>query len=223
MWKLNFWVNIMRSGLLGKKLGMVRVFGEDGSQYAVTVLKIEQHDVLSHKKNDKHGYSAAVVGTIEEEERKISKPMKGVFKTFGDKFYKKVKEFRLPEDSLPAIGSSYGADMFASGQYVDVTGISIGKGFAGPMKRHNFGGLRASHGVSVSHRSHGSTGNREDPGKVFKGKKMAGHMGNAKVTMQNLVVHSANVEEGLLLIRGGVPGSEGGYVLIKDAVKKVRQ
>lgn len=208
----------MRSGLLGKKVGMVRVFADDGSQYAVTVIKVEQHNVLSYKKNDKHGYTAAIIGTIEVEEKKVSKPMIGVFKSFGDKFYKKLKEFRMSENELPEIGTSYGADIFSAGQCVDITGVSIGKGFAGGMKRHNFGGLRASHGVSVSHRSHGSTGNREDPGKVFKGKKMAGHMGNTQVTVQNLVVHG--VDDDLLLIRGGIPGSKGGYVLIKDAIKK---
>lgn len=211
----------MRSGLLGKKIGMTRILSDDGSQYAVTVLKIEQHDVLFHKTLDKHGYDAVVVGTIETEEKKLSKPECGFFKKLGGKFYKKVKEFRLPSTEIPAIGSSYGANMFSSGQVVDVTGVSIGKGFAGGMKRHNFGGLRASHGVSVSHRSHGSTGNRTDPGKVFKGKKMAGHMGYEKVTIQNLTVHATDGD--LLLIRGGVPGPEGGYVLVKDAVKRKQQ
>ena len=211
----------MRSGLLGKKLGMTRILSEDGRQYAVTVLKIEEHNVLAHKTEEKHGYTAAVVGTIETEERKLTKPMQGFFKGLAAKCFKKVKEFRLPAADLPEIGSVYGADMFVSGQTVDVTGISIGKGFAGAMKRHNFGGLRASHGVSVSHRSHGSTGNRTDPGKVFKGKKMAGHMGNEQVTVQNLTVHGTDGD--LLIIRGGIPGPESGYVLIKDAVKRKQQ
>lgn len=208
----------MRSGLLGKKLGMTRVFGDDGRQYAVTVLKVEQHEVLSHKTIEKHGYEAVVVGTVETEEKKLTKPMQGYFKALGGKFYKKLKEFRLPLSEAPSVGTVYGAEQFTAGQFVDVTGKSIGKGFAGGMKRHNFGGLRASHGVSVSHRSHGSTGNREDPGKVFKGKRMAGHMGDEYVTLQNMKVYATDGD--LLLIHGGVPGAEGSYVLIKDAVKR---
>ena len=208
----------MRSGLLGKKLGMTRILSDDGRQYAVTVLKIEPHNVIAHKTADKHGYDAVVVGTIETEENKLNKPMRGFFKALGGKYYKKLHEFRVETENMLAVGSTYGADIFTSGQFVDVTGTSIGKGFAGPMKHHNFGGLRATHGVSVSHRSHGSIGNREDPGKVFKGKRMAGHMGSETVTLQNLVVHG--VDGDLLLIRGGVPGPEGGYVLIKDAVKR---
>ncbi|MDR1362228.1 MAG: 50S ribosomal protein L3 [Holosporaceae bacterium] len=209
----------MRSGLLGKKLGMTRVFSDGARQFAVTVLKIEKHCVLSHKTLESHGYDAAVVGTVETVENKINKPMQGYFKSLGcGKFFRQLKEFRLDGADLPAIGTSYGAEIFEPGQLVDVAGVSIGKGFAGGIKRHNFGGLRASHGVSVSHRSHGSTGNREDPGKVFKGKRMAGHMGNEMVTLQNLVVHG--VEGDLLLIRGGVPGPEGSYVVIRDAVKK---
>jgi large subunit ribosomal protein L3 len=208
----------MRSGLLGKKLGMTRILCDDGRQYAVTVLKIERHDVLAHKTTKQHGYDAVIVGTVETEERKLNKPMRGFFRALGEKFYKKVKEFRLLAGELPEIGTSYGADLFETGNFVDVTGVSIGKGFAGSIKRHNFGGLRATHGVSLSHRSHGSIGNREDPGKVFKGKRMAGQMGNVTVTMQNLTVHGTDGD--LLLIRGGVPGSEGGYVLVKDAVKR---
>ncbi|MBQ7673894.1 MAG: 50S ribosomal protein L3 [Alphaproteobacteria bacterium] len=207
----------MRSGLLGKKLGMTRILADDGRQYAVTVLKIEPHNIIAHKTVDKHGYDAVVVGTIETEENKLNKPMRGYFKALGGKYYKKLHEFRVPADQMQAIGTTYGAEIFTSGQCVDVTGTSVGKGFAGPMKRHNFGGLRATHGVSLSHRSHGSIGNREDPGKVFKGKRMAGHMGNETVTLQNLVVHG--VDGDLLLIRGGIPGAEGSYVLVKDAVK----
>ena len=207
----------MRSGLLGKKLGMTRILADDGRQYAVTVLKIEPHNIIAHKTVDKHGYDAVVVGTIETEENKLNKPMRGYFKALGGKYYKKLHEFRVPADQMQAVGTTYGAEIFTSGQCVDVTGTSVGKGFAGPMKRHNFGGLRATHGVSLSHRSHGSIGNREDPGKVFKGKRMAGHMGNETVTLQNLVVHG--VDGDLLLIRGGIPGAEGSYVLVKDAVK----
>ncbi|MDR1375706.1 MAG: 50S ribosomal protein L3 [Holosporaceae bacterium] len=209
----------MRTGLLGKKLGMTRILSDDGCQYAVTLLKIEQHEVLSHKTIEKHGYEAVVVGTIgTEEERRLTKPMQGYFKALGGKFYKKLKEFRVSSSKAPEVGTIYGADFFSAGQYVDVTGISIGKGFAGGMKRHNFRGLRASHGVSVSHRSHGSTGNREDPGKVFKGKKMAGHMGNRQVTLQNLKIYGT--DDNLLIVLGSVPGPEGGYVLVKDAIKR---
>lgn len=199
---------------------MTRILSDDGGQHAVTVLKVEPHEVLFHKTMEKHGYEAVVVGTAEAVEGRLSKPMRGYFKAFGGKFYKRLKEFRVSSEVAPAVGTVYGADFFSAGQYVDVTGISIGKGFAGGIKRHNFGGLRATHGVSVSHRSHGSTGNREDPGKVFKGKRMAGHMGNQQVTLQNLKVYGT--EGDLLLVLGGVPGPEGGYVLIKDAVKRKR-
>ncbi len=211
----------MRSGLIGRKLGMTRVIADDGRQYAVTVLKVEQHEVLSHKTIEKHGYEAVVVGTEETKEHRLTKPMQGYFKALGGKFYKKLKEFRMAAAEFPAVGTTYGAEFFAAGQYVDVTGTSIGKGFAGGMKRHNFGGLRATHGVSISHRSHGSTGNREDPGKVFKGKRMAGHLGCDTVTVQNMKVYG--VDGDLLLIQGGVPGAEGSYVLVKDAVKRNQQ
>jgi large subunit ribosomal protein L3 len=207
----------MRSGLIGKKLGMTRILAEDGRDFAVTVLQVEQHEVLSHKTIEKHGYEAVVVGTVETKENRLTKPMQGYFKALGKKCYKKLKEFRLSLSDAPAVGTVYGAEMFTAGQLVDVTGTSIGKGYAGPMKRHNFGGLRATHGVSVSHRSHGSIGNREDPGKVFKGKKMAGHLGCETVTIQNMKVYGT--DGNLLLIQGGVPGAEGSYVLIKDAAK----
>lgn len=208
----------MRSGLLGKKVGMTRVIADDGSQYAVTVLKVEQHEVLSHKTEEKHGYEAVVVGTVETEENRLTKPMQGYFKALGGKSYKKLKEFRMSAEEFPAVGTTYGAEFFNAGQFVDVTGVSIGKGYAGGMKRHNFGGLRATHGVSISHRSHGSIGNREDPGKVFKGKRMAGHLGDETVTIQNMKVYGA--EGDLLLIQGGVPGAAGSYVLVRDAVKR---
>ncbi len=211
----------MRSGLLGKKIGMTRIITDDGRQHAITVLKVEQHEVLSYKTIEKHGYEAVVVGTVETKENKLTKPMQGYFKKLGVKFYKKLKEFRMPSDNFPAIGTTYGADFFSAGQYVDITGTSIGKGYAGGMKRHNFGGLRATHGVSISHRSHGSTGNREDPGKVFKGKKMAGHLGNEKVTIQNMKVFGTDGD--LLLIQGGIPGADGSYVLVKDSVKRKQQ
>lgn len=212
----------MRSGILGKKLGMTRVLGDDGRQYAVTVLKVENHEVLALKTVESHGYDAAVVGTSLVEEKKLAKPQVGFFKSLGlERFYKKIKEFRISANEAPKVGDVYDASIFEAGQFVDVTGTSIGKGFAGAMKRHNFGGLRASHGVSVSHRSHGSTGNREDPGKVFKGKRMAGHMGCAQVTLQNVKVYG--IDNDLLLVQGGVPGPKGSYVLIKDALKRGRK
>ena len=207
----------MRTGLIGKKIGMTRILSDDGRDFAVTVLQVEQHEVLCHKTIEKHGYEAVVVGTIETKEHRLTKPMQGYFKALGKKCYKKLKEVRLSSSEAPAVGTVYGPEMFEAGQYVDVTGTSIGKGYAGPMKRHNFGGLRATHGVSVCHRSHGSIGNREDPGKVFKGKKMAGHLGSETVTVQHMKVYG--VDGNLLLIQGGVPGSEGSYVLIKDAAK----
>lgn len=173
--------------------------------------------MLSHKTIEKHGYEAVVVGTVETNEKRLTKPMQGYFKALGKKCYKKLKEFRIAASEAPAVGTVYGVEMFTAGQFVDVTGRSIGKGFAGGMKRHNFGGLRASHGVSVCHRSHGSIGNREDPGKVFKGKKMAGHLGDETVTVQNMKVYGT--DGNLLLIQGGVPGAEGSYVFIRDAVK----
>jgi large subunit ribosomal protein L3 len=211
----------MRSGILGKKLGMTRVFADDGRQYAITVLKVEPHHVLSHKTVEKHGYEAVVVGTVETEEKKLTKPLQGYFKALGGKFFKMLKEFRVPLTEAQTVGEVYGADFFMGGQYVDVSGTSIGKGFAGAMKKYKFRGLRATHGVSVSHRSLGSIGNREDPGKVFKNKKMAGHMGHEEVTMQNLKVYG--VDGDLLLICGGVPGPDGGYVLVRDAVKRTQQ
>jgi len=207
----------MSIGLVGKKLGMTRMLAEDGSQVAVTVLQIATHEVLAHKTVGKHGYAAAVVGTVETEERKLNKPTAGVFKALPtEKFYRIIKEFR--DEELPDVGTTFGAELFAEGEFVDVTGVSIGKGFAGPMKRHNFGGLRASHGVSISHRSHGSTGNRTEPGRVFKGKKMAGHMGARRVTVQNLKVYGHR--DDLLLIVGAVPGSKSGWLTVKRAVKK---
>jgi len=211
----------MRSGLIGKKLGMTRVFTEDGREHAVTLLKIEKHEVISQKTIDKDGYNAVVVGTLPVAEHKLTKPMQGYFKALGVDCYKMVREFRAIDGDLLEKGFSYGADYFETGSIIDVTAVSIGKGFAGPMKRHYFGGLRATHGVSVSHRSHGSTGNREEPGRVFKGKKMAGHMGAKQVTIQNLKVFS--IDGDLLVIEGSVPGPEGGYVIVKDAVKKRKQ
>lgn len=207
----------MRSGLIGKKLGMTRIFTEDGREHAVTLLKIEKHEVISQKTIDKDGYNAVVVGTFPVDEMKLTKPMQGYFKALGVGCYKMIREFRASDNALLEKGFSYGADYFAAGSIIDATAITIGKGYAGAMKRHHFGGLRATHGVSVTHRSIGSTGNREEPGRVFKGKRMPGHMGAKQVTIQNLKVFS--VDGDLLVIEGGVPGPEGGYVIVKDAVK----
>ena len=211
----------MRSGIIGKKLGMTRVFTEDGREHAVTLLKVEKHEIISHKTTEKDGYDAVVVGTLPVAEKKLTKPMQGYFKALGVECYKMVREFRFDQSEKPEKGFVYAADYFAAGEVVDVTGVTIGKGFAGGMKRHHFGGLRASHGVSISHRSHGSTGNREDPGRVFKNKRMAGHMGASQVTIQNLKVFA--VDGDLLIIEGGVPGAEGGYVVVKEAVKRKQQ
>lgn len=221
MLKFGYWVKIMFAGLVGKKLGMSCIICDDGRRLAVTVLKVAQHEVLAHKTVEKHGYEAVIVGSVEVEEKKLKKPMQGVFKKLGSKFFKILKEFR-PEsgDILPEIGTIYSADRFIDGMFVDVTGTSIGKGYAGPMKRHNFHGLRASHGVSASHRSHGSTGNRTDPGKVFKGKKMAGHMGHERVTIQNLKIVGTRQDNQLLLVEGAIPGPKGGYVIVNSAIKK---
>lgn len=208
----------MRSGIIGRKLGMTRVFSEDGREHAVTLLKVEKHEILSHKTLEKDGYDAVVVGSVPVAENKLNKPMQGYFKALGAECYRIVREFRFDGSEKPAPKSTYFADLFSAGDVVDITGVTIGKGFAGAMKRHHFGGLRASHGVSITHRSHGSTGNREDPGRVFKNKRMAGHMGHSQVTIQNLKVYA--VDGDLLAIEGSVPGCDGGYVIVRDAVKR---
>lgn len=208
----------MRSGIIGRKLGMTRVFSEDGREHAVTLLKVEKHEILSHKTLEKDGYDAVVVGSVPVAENKLNKPMQGYFKALGAECYRIVREFRFDGSEKPAPKSVYFADLFSAGDVVDVTGVTIGKGFAGAMKRHHFGGLRASHGVSITHRSHGSTGNREDPGRVFKNKRMAGHMGHSQVTIQNLKVYA--IDGDLLVIEGSVPGCDGEYVVVRDAVKR---
>ncbi len=210
----------MRSGVIAKKLGMTRLFMEDGKQIPVTVLQMDNVQVVAQKTSDKDGYSAVQLGAGSVKAKNVSKPMRGHFAAAKVEPKRKLVEFRVAADNLIEVGAEITADHYLEGQYVDVAGTSIGKGFAGAMKRHNFGGLRASHGVSISHRSHGSTGQCQDPGKVFKGKKMAGHMGAARVTTQNLQVVKTDVERGLLMIKGAVPGSKGGWVTIKDAVKK---
>ena len=209
-----------RTGLIAKKIGMTRLFQEDGKQIPVTVLTLENLQVVAQRTADKDGYTAVQLGAGNAKAKRTSKAMRGHFAAAKVEPKRKVAEFRVAEENLIAVGEELSASHYNEGQYVDVTGTSIGKGFAGAMKRHNFGGLRASHGVSISHRSHGSTGQCQDPGKVFKGKKMAGHMGAARVTTQNLQVVKTDAERGVIMIKGAVPGSKGGWVTIKDAVKK---
>ena len=210
----------MRSGIIAKKVGMTRLFMEDGKQIPVTVLQLDNLQVVAQRTADKHGYSAVQLGSGSVKAKRVSKAMRGHFAVAKVEPKRKVAEFRVAPENLIEVGAEITADHYSEGQYVDVSGTSIGKGFAGAMKRHNFGGLRASHGVSISHRSHGSTGQCQDPGKVFKGKKMAGHMGAARVTTQNLQVVRTDADRGLIMIKGAVPGSKGGWVTIKDAVKK---
>jgi len=210
----------MRSGIIAKKVGMTRLFMEDGKQIPVTVLSMENLQVVAQRNTDKDGYTAVQLGAGAAKAKNTSKAMRGHFAAAKVEPKRKVAEFRVAPENLIEVGSEITADHYVQGQFVDVSGTSIGKGFAGAMKRHNFGGLRASHGVSISHRSHGSTGQCQGPGKVFKGKKMAGHMGAVRVTTQNLQVVKTDAERGLIMIKGAVPGSKGGWVTIKDAVKK---
>ncbi len=210
----------MRSGIIAQKVGMTRVFTDDGVHVPVTVLKIDSCQVIAVRRSESDGYTAVQIGAGKAKVKNVSKPMRGHFAKARVEPKRKVCEFRVGDDDLLEIGDELTADHFVAGQFVDVTGTSIGKGFAGAMKRHGFSGLRASHGVSVSHRAHGSTGQNQDPGRVFKGKKMAGHMGDRRVTVQNLSVVSTDAERGLVLVRGAVPGSEGGWVMISDAVKR---
>lgn len=210
----------MRSGLIAQKVGMTRVFTPEGVHVPVTVLKVEGNQVVAHRTEENDGYTAIQIGFDDAKVKNVTKPLRGHFAKANVEPKKKLVEFRVEADGLVAVGSELSADHFVAGQYVDVTGTSIGKGFAGAMKRHNFRGLEATHGVSISHRSHGSTGQCQDPGRVFKGKKMAGHLGAERVTTQNLTIVSVDAERGLLLVKGSVPGSKGGYVLVRDAVKK---
>ncbi|MBN13612.1 50S ribosomal protein L3 [Pelagibacterium nitratireducens] len=212
----------MRSGLIAQKLGMTRIFTDDGAHVPVTVLALQGCQVVGQRTQDKDGYVALQLGAGSVKVKNVSKAERGHYAAAKVEPKRKVVEFRVSEDNLIDVGAELQADHFIEGQLVDVTGTSIGKGFAGAMKRHNFGGLRASHGVSVSHRSHGSTGQNQDPGKVFKGKKMAGHMGAERVTTQNVKVVKTDVERGLIMVQGSVPGSKGGWIQIRDAVKKPR-
>lgn len=210
----------MRTGLIAKKLGMSRIFDVDGTHVPVTVLQVDGLEVVATKTQEKDGYTSVQLGCGAVKEKNLSKPLKGYFAKANVEPKKKLAEFRVSEDCLLSVGDKLSVEHFVPGQYVDVCGTSIGKGFAGVMKRHNFAGLEASHGVSISHRSHGSTGQRQDPGKVFKGKKMAGHMGDERVTVQNLKVVSIDADKGLIMVKGGVPGSENTWVYVTDAVKK---
>ena len=211
---------MIRSGVIAKKMGMTRLFMEDGKQIPVTVLQLDNLQVVAQRTEEKDGYTAVQLGAGSAKAKRTSAAMRGHFAAAKVEPKRKVAEFRVNADALIEVGAEISADHYLEGQYVDVAGTSIGKGFQGAMKRWNFGGLRASHGVSISHRSHGSTGQCQDPGKVFKGKKMAGHMGAAKVTTQNLEVVRTDVDRGLIMVKGAVPGSKGGWVTIKDAMKK---
>ena len=210
----------MRSGIIAKKVGMTRLFMDNGKQVPVTVLHMENLQVVAQRTNEKHGYTAVQLGAGLSKAKNVSKAMRGHFALAKVEPKRKIAEFRVAPENLIDVGAEITAEHYVEGQFVDVSGTSIGKGFAGAMKRHNFSGLRASHGVSISHRSHGSTGQCQGPGKVFKGKKMAGHMGAARVTTQNLQVVKVDSERGLIMIKGAVPGSKGGWVTVKDAVKK---
>jgi large subunit ribosomal protein L3 len=210
----------MRTGLLARKLGMTRIFTEDGNHVPVTVLAVDNCQVVAVRTPEKDGYRALQLGVGIAKVKNVSKAQRGHFAQAKVEPKARLAEFRVSDDAVVAVGAEITVAHFVPGQRVDVVGTSIGKGFAGAMKRHNFGGLRASHGVSVSHRSHGSTGQRQSPGKTFKNKKMAGHLGAERVTVQSLVVVSADAERGVLMLRGAVPGSKGGYVLVKDAVKR---
>ncbi len=210
----------MRTGLIAQKLGMSRLFNEEGAHVPVTVLKVDKCEVVAVRTVERDGYTAVQLGVGKAKPRNTTKAMRGHFAKAKVEPKRKLAEFRVAPDAMIDVGAELTAGHFIPGQFVDVTGITIGKGFAGSMKRWNFRGLRASHGVSVSHRSHGSTGNRQDPGRTFPNKKMAGHLGVERVTTLNLKVVSTDADQGLIMIRGAVPGAEGSYVLVRDAVKR---
>ncbi|MGV2432523.1 MAG UNVERIFIED_CONTAM: 50S ribosomal protein L3 [Rickettsiaceae bacterium] len=209
-----------RTGLIAEKLGMSSLFTEQGASLPVTLLKLNNCQVVGHRTLDKDGYTALILGAANVKPTKVSKSVREVFAKKKIETKAHLKEFRITEDNYLEVGLELKAEHFKAGQFVDISGTSIGKGFAGGMKRHNFRGLEATHGVSVSHRSHGSTGGRQDPGRVFKNKKMAGHMGDCAVTKQNLQIVDVNVEENIILVKGSVPGAKGAIVYITDAIKK---
>jgi large subunit ribosomal protein L3 len=209
----------MRTGLITKKLGMSRFYTEDGRNVPVTVLKLENCQVVGVRTEEKNGYNAVQLGVGSRKAKNVKKPLKGQFAKAKVEPKAKVVEFRVSKDALLEVGTELSVSHFLAGQKVDVIGTTKGKGFAGVMKRWNFKGLEASHGVSVAHRSHGSTGNRQDPGRTFPGKKMAGHLGAERVTIQNLEIVATDEAEGLILVKGAIPGWETGYVMIRDAVK----
>ena len=211
---------MLRSGIIAKKMGMTRLFMEDGKQIPVTVLQLDKLQVVAKRTAETDGYTAVQLGAGTAKVKRTSQAMRGHFAAAKVEPKRKIAEFRVAPENMIEVGEEITANHYFEGQFVDVSGTSIGKGFQGAMKRHNFGGLRATHGVSVSHRSHGSTGQCQDPGKVFKGKKMAGHMGVAKITTQNLQVVRTDADRGLIMVKGAVPGSKGGWVTVKDAVKK---
>ncbi|MBD9387676.1 50S ribosomal protein L3 [Rhizobium sp. CG4] len=209
----------MRSGVIAQKVGMTRVYNDAGEHIPVTVLRLDNVQVVSQRTEEKNGYIAVQLGAGQSKVKNTSKALRGHFATASVEPKAKLVEFRVSEENLIDVGATLTPSHFAAGQLVDVTGTTIGKGFAGAMKRHNFGGGRASHGNSVSHRAHGSTGSNQDPGKVWKGKRMAGHMGQTRVTTQNLEVVSTDEDRGLILVKGAVPGSKGSWIIVRDAVK----
>jgi large subunit ribosomal protein L3 len=210
----------MRSGVIAQKIGMSRVYNDAGEHVPVTVLRLDDCQVVAHRTNDKNGYTALQLGAGLAKVKNTTNAQRGHFAVAKVEPKRKIVEFRVPEAEMIPVGAMITADHFVPGQFVDVTGTSVGKGFAGSMKRWNFAGHRASHGNSITHRAHGSTGQRQDPGKTFAGKKMAGHMGDERVTTLNLKVVRTDVERGLILVEGAVPGAKGGWILVRDAVKK---
>ncbi|MHB2168150.1 50S ribosomal protein L3 [Alsobacter sp. R-9] len=210
----------MRSGVIAQKLGMTRIFTDAGEHVPVTVLKVDHCQVVAHRTEEKNGYTALQVGVGKAKVKNVSNAERGRFAVAKVEPKRKLAEFRVAAEDLIPVGAEITADHFVAGQFVDVTGTTTGKGFAGGMKRWNFGGLRATHGVSISHRSIGSTGGRQDPGKTFKNKKMPGHLGVERVTTQNLRVVQTDVERGLILVEGAVPGVKGGWIFVRDAVKR---
>lgn len=212
----------MRAGILTKKLGMTHIYAENGAHLAVTVLSLDKCIVTQLRNVERDGYQAVQMGITPAKAKHSTKPMLKAFEKLGVEPRRRLREFRYSEGEYN-IGDTISADYFTIGQYVDATGTSIGKGFQGVIKRHHFGGGRATHGNSVSHRSHGSTGQRQDPGRVFKGKKMAGHMGDRRVTTQNLKIAAVDVEKGLIFIHGSVPGAKNSYIIVKDAIKKAKK